>query len=45
LRAYADRTRTYEEAALQVEAQRLLDREQRRTEREIQRNVFLLSES
>ena len=45
LRAHADRTHTYDEAALQVEAQRLLDREQRRTEREIQRNVFLLAES
>lgn len=45
LRAHADRTRTYDEAVLQVEAQRLLDREQRRTEREIQRNVFLLAES
>lgn len=44
LRAYAERTGTYDEAALQAEAQRLLDREQRRTEREIQRNVFLLAE-
>lgn len=45
LRVYADRTRTYDEATLQVEAQRLLDREQRRTEREIQRNVFLQADS
>lgn len=44
LRAYAERTRTYDEATLQAEAQRLLDREQRRTEREIQRNVFLQAE-
>ncbi len=45
LRAFADRTRTYDVPTLQVEAQRLLDREQLRTEREIQRNVFLVPES
>jgi arabinosaccharide transport system substrate-binding protein len=45
LRAYADRTRTYDVPALQAEAQRLLDREQYRTVREIERNVFLLAES
>ncbi len=44
LRAFADRTRTYDVPTLQVEAQRLLDREQLRTEREIQRNVFLVPE-
>lgn len=41
LRAYADRTRTYDEAALTVEAQRLLDDAQRLLEREISRNLLI----
>jgi len=44
LKAYADRTRTYDEAALRLEAQRILDRAQRTMEREVSRNLFLLQE-
>ncbi len=41
LRAYADRTRTYDEASLVIEAQRLLDGAQREFERMVSRNLFL----
>ncbi|MBI2498297.1 MAG: extracellular solute-binding protein [Opitutae bacterium] len=41
LRAYADRTGTYDAKVLQVEAQRLLDEAQRRLTREMSRNTFL----
>jgi arabinosaccharide transport system substrate-binding protein len=41
LRTYADRTRTYDEAPLRIEAQRLLDAAQHEFERFIDRNVFL----
>lgn len=41
LRAYADEHRIYDEAALRVEAQRLLDAEQASLKRLIERNQFL----
>lgn len=41
LRGYADRTRTYDEATLRVEAQRILDEAQRVLEREISRNLLI----
>jgi arabinosaccharide transport system substrate-binding protein len=41
LRGYAERTRTYDEAALTAEARTLLDRAQKALEREISRNLFL----
>ncbi|MEY3773847.1 MAG: hypothetical protein RLZZ129_627 [Verrucomicrobiota bacterium] len=44
LRRYADRNQIYEEAALRIEAQRLLDEAQVEFERFINRNVFLAQE-
>lgn len=41
LRNFADRTRTYDEAALRIEAQRILDEAQRVLEREISRNLLI----
>ena len=40
----ADRTRTFDEAALTQVAQDILDRAQRAMEREVSRNLFLLQE-
>lgn len=44
LRSYADRNQIYDEAALRIEAQRLLDIAQLEFERFINRNVFLARE-
>ncbi|MBK8858730.1 MAG: extracellular solute-binding protein [Opitutaceae bacterium] len=44
LKAHADRTRTFDEAALTRVAQAILDRAQYAMEREVSRNLFLLQE-